>query len=151
MLMNTTDRRAQRTERLLKQGFCELLEEKEISTITSKDITSRMDLNRGTFYHHYSNVTKLRESLEADVLREMSQRIDRQWRKNGSCSVIAAFRALADYIFENQKLCAALLGNASDQRFGEGICKMLEHCCIRASVRSLAMFPKMPIPLYAYS
>lgn len=40
MLMNTTDRRARRTERLLKQGFCELLEEKKISTITSKDITS---------------------------------------------------------------------------------------------------------------
>ena len=43
------DRRVRRTRRLLKQGLAELLREKEFKDISIKDITDRMDLNRGPF------------------------------------------------------------------------------------------------------
>ena len=43
------DRRVRRTKKLLKQGLSELMKEKDFKDISVKDITDRMDLNRGTF------------------------------------------------------------------------------------------------------
>ena len=48
-----------RTRRMLKQGLAELMREKEFNDISIKDITDRMDLNRGTFYLHYADTYEL--------------------------------------------------------------------------------------------
>lgn len=49
------DRRIRRTQRLLKESLAELMSEKSFNNITIKDITEKADLNRGTFYLHYTN------------------------------------------------------------------------------------------------
>ena len=46
------DRRSRRSRKLLKQGLLELMKEKRFAAISVRDVTDRMDLNRGTFYLH---------------------------------------------------------------------------------------------------
>lgn len=58
------DRRVRRTRNLLGNALLELVQEKKIEEITIQDITDRADLNRATFYLHYSS----KEELLADSL-----------------------------------------------------------------------------------
>ena len=71
------DRRVRRTKKLLKQGLSELMKEKDFKDISVKDITDRMDLNRGTFYLHYNDIYDLLEKIEDDVIHDFQTVIDK--------------------------------------------------------------------------
>ena len=66
MAAQKEDRRIRRTKRLLRQALAELMNEKDFKDITVKEITDRADLNRGTFYFHYTDTYDLREKIEVD-------------------------------------------------------------------------------------
>ena len=65
MHKNSDDRRAKRSRRLLKDSLLALMQEKRFKDISARDITEGADLNRGTFYLHYSDTQALLESIEA--------------------------------------------------------------------------------------
>ena len=46
------DRRIRRTRRQLQRAMLELLQEKDVRSITVQEMTQRADINRGTFYAH---------------------------------------------------------------------------------------------------
>ena len=56
------NRNAQRSIRLLKEAFMELLAEKPYESITVSNVARKADLNRGTFYAHFDNVDDLMRS-----------------------------------------------------------------------------------------
>src|SRR5688572_396709 len=47
------DRRIRRTRRQLCEAMLALLVERDYESITVQEITSRADVNRATFYHHF--------------------------------------------------------------------------------------------------
>ena len=51
-----TDRRVRRTKALLLQGLMQLMETKDVKDISVKELSDLADINRGTFYLHYSDV-----------------------------------------------------------------------------------------------
>ena len=59
------DRRVRRTRKLLGKALLALVKEKKFEQITIQEITDKADLNRATFYLHYSTKEKLlADSLE---------------------------------------------------------------------------------------
>ena len=76
MAKNFDDRRARRSRRLLKESLLALMKRKEFSEISVRDVTDEADMNRGTFYLHYSGTAQLLQSLEADLLEELEALID---------------------------------------------------------------------------
>ena len=98
------DRRIRRTKRLLKQGFAELMREKDFQEITVRDITDRMDLNRGTFYLHYADTYDLLQKLESDVLDDVQRMIDEHSSEAGTGSLQPVFEPVLDFIGKVQKL-----------------------------------------------
>ena len=76
MEKRSEDRRSRRSRRLLKEGLLQLMQEKRFSEITVRDITERMDLNRGTFYLHYPDTAALLQSVEEDMLAEAQVLVD---------------------------------------------------------------------------
>ena len=54
-------RSAIRSRRFIRQAFMELLREKRLEKITVTDIVNRADINRSTFYAHYTDVKALIE------------------------------------------------------------------------------------------
>lgn len=68
-----SDRRIRKTKKLLKDTFIELLNEKPMEKISVKDLTEKADLNRGTFYLHYTDIYDLLEQSENELLGEMSE------------------------------------------------------------------------------
>ena len=71
MLKNPEDRRARRSKKLLKQSLLELMKQKSFSEISVRDIAEEADMNRGTFYLHYSGTAELLKSVEEELLEEL--------------------------------------------------------------------------------
>lgn len=61
------DRRTRRTRSAIRIAFATLLTKKDISKITIRDIADYADINRATFYLHYSDVYDVLEDLENEV------------------------------------------------------------------------------------
>ena len=55
----TEDRRVRKTKKQLRGALTSLLLEKDISRVTVRDVADLADVNRGTFYAHYSDVYDL--------------------------------------------------------------------------------------------
>lgn len=60
---------SQKTRRLIKDTFAELLYEKrDINKITVTELVQRAQLNRSTFYSHYDDVRSVAEDIKAETL-----------------------------------------------------------------------------------
>ena len=76
MVKQSQDRRARRSRRMLKESLLELMKRKRFSEISVRDVTDGADMNRGTFYLHYTDTADLLQSLEADLFQELQALID---------------------------------------------------------------------------
>lgn len=56
------DRRVRYTKQAIRDGFLRLLAEKPIEKISVTEICREADINRGTFYAHYSDPYELKRS-----------------------------------------------------------------------------------------
>ena len=66
--MPKTDARVRYTRRVLKESFLKLLREKPVNRITVKEVCEMAELNRATFYAHYSDCFALLESIEQELI-----------------------------------------------------------------------------------
>ena len=69
-----TDARVKYTRMVLKKALLELMQRKPINKITVKEVCERAELNRETFYAHYSVCFDLLESIEEDLLEAFRNR-----------------------------------------------------------------------------
>ena len=95
------DRRTRRTNNLLKQGLCELLKEKEISDITIKELTDRVDLNRRTFYLHYEDIYDLLEKMADDFINDTISIFSNAFPFNNEQTLKLLFDELLHYVSEH--------------------------------------------------
>lgn len=61
-----------RSREMIRRAFLELLAEKELDKITVTEISRRADLNRRTFYAHYSDVQAVMEEMEQEASKHIS-------------------------------------------------------------------------------
>lgn len=65
------DRRVRRTRRQLCEAMLALLVERSYESITVQEITERADLNRATFYHHFTHKDELLAAALEDRFDEL--------------------------------------------------------------------------------
>lgn len=61
-----------RSKALIKEALLSLMIEKPFEKISISDIVRRADINRGTFYAHYSNTSDVLKSISASVVDEIA-------------------------------------------------------------------------------
>lgn len=71
--MKKSDARVRYTQRVLKESFLSLLRKKPINKITVKEVCELAELNRATFYSHYSDCFDLMEKIEQEILTAFEQ------------------------------------------------------------------------------
>jgi len=69
-------RSAIRSRKLIKQAYVSLIKEKDIDKITVMDIVTTADINRGTFYAHYSNVNAVGEQIGNEIISALLEFLD---------------------------------------------------------------------------
>jgi AcrR family transcriptional regulator len=67
----TEDRRSLRTKRMLREAFTQLIEERGLDGFSVGELTTRADINRGTFYAHYRDMSDLLTSFEDEIIEEL--------------------------------------------------------------------------------
>ena len=128
MEKQSEDRRSRRSRRLLKEGLLQMMQEKRFSEITVRDITERMDLNRGTFYLHYPDTAALLQSVEEDMLAEAKELVDIHIAETEETGALRpVFEPILDYVVDHQDICAALFQNDSSSRFTERLNDLIRH------------------------
>ncbi|QYR22894.1 TetR/AcrR family transcriptional regulator [Paenibacillus sp. sptzw28] len=65
------DRRIQRTQQLLRQAFIEIMREKGFAAMSVRDITERANVNRGTFYIHFTDKYMLLDEVVRDKFGQL--------------------------------------------------------------------------------
>ena len=108
--MEKMDARRRYTQMVLKQAFLTLLSEKPVNRITVKEVCALAQLNRATFYAHYSDCFALMECIEQELIDAFVQSL----RYVNSMDVTALIDAIYDMVDRNQTACRALvLGNTN--------------------------------------
>ena len=68
-----TDRRVRKTKTQLRAGLAKLMQTKSIKEITVKELVDEVDINRSTFYLHYTDIYQMLESIEDELEGEINQ------------------------------------------------------------------------------
>lgn len=123
------DRRIRKTRKLFEVAFLELLKTKDINKISVKDLADMVDMNRGTFYIHYTDVYDLLDSVENNLVSDLSNitewensNIFEGFERNKFTKIVQAL----EYIKDNKQIFKTLLSSKGNILFLEKIKKLFE-------------------------
>ena len=69
------DRRIRKTRAQMRAGLAYLMKTKSIKEITVKDLVEAADINRSTFYLHYTDIYTMLETIENDLICQVQTAI----------------------------------------------------------------------------
>lgn len=121
MKTEKTDRRVKYTTLLLKESLIELMQTRHISKISVKMLCETADINRSTFYAHYSDPYDLLRQLELEVIAEFESYLNQQKMTEASDSTVEVLRQLLEYAAQNADLFKVLLSENGDSEFDRDI------------------------------
>lgn len=129
--MNTkTDRRIRKTKTQLRTGLAQLMQEKSINEITVKELVEQVDINRSTFYLHYTDIYSMLHTLEDELMSDILNAVEEYPVTPFSEKSYPFLKAIFSILEENKELCCALLGPNGDIAFLEKIEQLLSQKCL---------------------
>ena len=83
------NRRTQLTKKIIKESFLQLLATEPLEKISVAEICRRADVNRGTFYTHFTDTAALYQEIQDDLFNEIQPHLAQapvanleQWLEN---------------------------------------------------------------------
>ena len=110
----------------MDEAFLRLLEKKDISYITVKEICETAGVNRSTFYLHYSDIPGLLAEIENEMMEEMQRAIREHPIDPGKDTVYYFIQDLFHVLDENRQIASALVGPHGDIGFVHKLEQLLE-------------------------
>lgn len=110
------DRRIRKTKSQLKNGLAKLMLEKSINEISVKELVELVDINRSTFYLHYSDIYNLLEEIEEELLSEIKRTIELH-PIGVKYNTFTFMEDIYLVLEKNKEICKALLGDNGDAAF----------------------------------
>lgn len=101
-----TDRRVRYTRMVLKNALLELLADKPINKTTIKEICELADVNRGTFYTHYTDQYDLLQDIQDEFAEQVAE-LHAQ-RRSSRLDTLQMLTELLEYCRQQQPLCSIL-------------------------------------------
>ena len=123
------DRRVRRTKKLLTQALTQLMQKKQPSEITVKELTELADMNRGTFYLYYKDIYDMLTKVE-DNLFETLHTIIKQHESDGLPSdILPMLKEVFIFVSENRDMCRVLLSPNGDMSFLHRLNELVRKKC----------------------
>lgn len=73
-ISNVKGSKSEQTRKRIEQTYLNMIFEKRWDRITVKELCSRANITRGTFYQYYGDIYELMEQIQDSLLREISQK-----------------------------------------------------------------------------
>lgn len=131
MTKEIKDRRIRKTEKQLFDALISLMETKSVNTITVRELSDLVDINRSTFYLHYQDIYDMIESIENDLIEKFTEALGPEKNFTSDSVVLheVEFKNIMKSIFnlllENKAVCKALLGHNGDIKFVNKVSKIV--------------------------
>ena len=123
------DRRVRKTKAQLRAGLARLMQKKSIKEITVKELVEEVDINRSTFYLHYTDIYQMLESIEAELMEEITHLV-------ADYPLDPLIEQIFTILDHNKDICIALLGKNGDMAFVNRIEKLIADTVLhRLSIR----------------
>ena len=100
------DRRTKYTQKVIKETFINLLEQKELTKITVSEICEIADINRATFYRYYLDVYDLLSKIQKEIEEELRNAYHPKSETDNTVSKFS--KALLEVMLKNKKLVKVL-------------------------------------------
>ena len=126
----TTDRRVRRTKARLRQALAQLLLEKDLSSITVRELTDLADVNRGTFYTHYRDLYDMLEQMEQEMFQELEDMLDSYASDILQQDITPILRDVFRFVGRNKDLCQVFLARQAVDRFSQRLNTLIYHKCL---------------------
>ncbi|MFA5675245.1 MAG: TetR-like C-terminal domain-containing protein [Christensenellales bacterium] len=111
------DRRVKYTKMVLKDSFISLLEKKEISKITIKELCEDADINRATFYAHYNDQYDFMNQIQNELIANIEKHLSVFVQNDLPIILVDMVEQIFEYIKENARICKLLLSERGDLNF----------------------------------
>lgn len=121
-----TDRRVRKTKRQLRQALTSLMMEKSVSEITVREIAELADVNRGTFYAHYKDVSDLLSQLEENVFRRLDEISVADSSDNWDETTVDYLEDIMTRCGDNADIYRALICHNNDLEFQQRLFEVLK-------------------------
>lgn len=121
----TKDRRIRRTRRQIRRALAQLMQQKSASEVTVKELVDLADINRSTFYLHYNDIFDLLAAVEAELFDEIRRAVHVHPVSSFEQEGLAFIEEVFSILYDNQEICAALVGPHGDMAFLHRIERMM--------------------------
>ena len=110
----------------MKESLLELMKRKTFADISVRDVTDEADMNRATFYLHYTGTAELLESVEEDLLEELQALVDAHMQESVEVgSVAPVFEPVLDFLVEHRETCAVLFASSEASGFFQSLQRLV--------------------------
>ena len=93
------------------------MQHKSIKEITVKELVEEVDINRSTFYLHYTDIYNMLETIENDLQDEILKIIQEHPVSPFNEASFPFIEDIFLILWENKDICSALLGPNGDMSF----------------------------------
>lgn len=115
------NRRVAMTKRMLKDALIEMLQDTDIYHVSIRDLCQRADVNRTTFYKHYTSQFDLLSDIEKDLLTFLSQTI-----KEHETQPFKIMEKVCIYLENNHIFGRLIINNNVDPTFPQRLFSLAE-------------------------
>jgi len=120
------DRRVKYTKTMLKDALVQLMQKQHISSISVKSLCETADINRSTFYAHYTDQYDLLRQIEEEVMANLRQYLDQQDYNNDVPVSAQVMINVLNYAKKNADLFNVLLSENCDFAFQKDVLALSE-------------------------
>ena len=116
------------TKKRIQDGLLTLLQKKQINQITVKELTELVDVNRGTFYFHYSDVYDLLYKIEDRFFNDFNTLLNGKELKN-SDDMYPYLVEIFSFLEKNSNMCRIFFSENCDMKFFNNIKALVNDRC----------------------
>ncbi len=128
------DRKTRYTRMVLQDSLIELMKKKPITKITIKELCENADINRTTFYAHYTDQYDLLRKIEDETLSWAKEAISSLMSKTDKNETMKILKGICQYFTENSRHLQVLMSEQGDIDFQKQLFTLIyEQCGISPS------------------
>lgn len=123
--MVNKDRRIRKTRDVLKKSLITIMKDKNINSITVKELCEEADINRGTFYLHYKDVFHMLGEIEKELFEEFQNMILSHEISPDKIETKPILKDIFTFISKNSDFCMVVLCERGDMVFMKKIVSVI--------------------------
>lgn len=146
----TVDPRVRKTKRAIRNAFAKLLSEKEIDTITIREVSELSEINRKTFYRYYRGIYQVVDEIEDEVVNAFENVLNDVDMNTALEDPYRIFEGLTSIIDTDIVFYGHLLSMQKNASLASKITAVLKEKTKQAMIRQLTIEEKLADVILEY-